>query len=339
MTSSTSDRPQVAVVVSGWPRVSETFALNELLALDRAGLLAGTFATKPGDRSLRQPVVDAALAGRAVTGVHGYFAHRPAAVAERAAALLGVPFGFSAHALDVRKVTAEELAARAAGAVVVVACNRDVAGSLRAAGAEPFLVGHGVDLARFRPRPTARSGELSLLAVGRLVPKKGFDVLLDALAHLARPWRLAVVGDGPERSALRARATGQGDRVRWLGRATHADLPAIYASADVVVVPSRVDAADDRDGLPNVVLEAMACGRPVVASDVAAIATAVDDGLTGVLVPPEQPLALARAIDALGADRFARARLGRSARRRAERDHGLAGCSARLVHTLERAYA
>ena len=96
---------------------------------------------------------------------------------------------------------------------------------------------------------------------------------------------------------------------------------------------------DDRDGLPNVVLEAMACGRPVVASDVAAIATAVIDGVTGVLVPAERPRALAGAIDGLAADDVGRARLGRRARLHAERHHGLDGCSAHLVHTLERAYA
>jgi glycosyltransferase involved in cell wall biosynthesis len=348
----------VAVVVSGWPRVSETFALNELLALDRAGALAGVFATKAGDRSLRQPGTDGldvtvlpdgsieeqaaqivrSLAGRRVTGVHGYFAHRPAAVAERAAARLGVPFGFSAHALDVRKVAPTELAGRVRGARVVVACNADVAASLRDAGAVPSLVGHGVDVRRFRPRRCGPTDVLRLLAVGRFVPKKGFDVLLDALGRVDSPWQLDVVGDGPEREALHRLAVPLGDRVRWRGRVTHARLPAIFAAADAVVVPSRVDASADRDGLPNVVLEAMASGRPVVACDVAAIATAVDDGITGLLVGPDDPAALAAAIERLAGDQVLRSRLGVQARAAAELDHDLGSCTAALVRTLEWAY-
>ncbi|HEX9992050.1 MAG TPA: glycosyltransferase, partial [Acidimicrobiales bacterium] len=278
--SSTSE-VRLGVVVSGWPRVSETFALNELLALRRAGMLAAVFATKPGDPSLRQPgwdeidplvevlpggdvdaqaaVVAERLAGAGVAGVHGYFAHQPAAVAAAAAARLGVPYGFSAHALDVRKVPPAELAERAAGAAVVVSCNRETAASIEAAGTTPRLVAHGVDLDRFSPAPPPGGPVTSLLAVGRLVEKKGFDVLVEALALVDRPCRLRLVGDGPERPRLEAAVArlGLGDRVDLLGRRTHADLPALYAAADVVVVPSVVDANADRDGLPNVVLEAM----------------------------------------------------------------------------------
>ena len=155
-------RARVAVVVSGWPRLSETFALNELLALHRAGMLAGIFATKPGESGIRHPAVAELepavtmlgcrhrrepgsrgrrprLAEAGVSAVHGYFAHRPAEVAAVAARLLGVPYGFSVHALDARKVTAEELRARAAGASVVLACNADVAATVSAAGARPRL--------------------------------------------------------------------------------------------------------------------------------------------------------------------------------------------------------
>jgi glycosyltransferase involved in cell wall biosynthesis len=357
MPSSTSERPQVAVVLSGWPRLSETFALHELQALRRAGMLAAAFATKPGERVLCQPgagdvavatlpdgpverqasALAAALGGRRVDAVHGYFAHRPADVAATAAAALGVPYGFSAHALDVRKAT--DLAGRAAGAAVVVACNEDVAATLRAAGARPRLVGHGVDTCRFRPPPVEPDGT-ALLAVGRLVEKKGFDVLLRALARSATARRLDVVGDGPERERLGALVArlGLGGRVRFRGRLTHRELPAAYAAAGVVVVPSRLDRSGDRDGLPNVVLEAMASGRPIVASDVAAIGTAVHDGATGLLVAPDDPTCLAAALDRLAADDGLRRRLGRRARCAAVAEHELGSCGARLAGVLEVAY-
>jgi glycosyltransferase involved in cell wall biosynthesis len=347
-------------VVSGWPRLSETFALHDLEALRDAGVLAAVFATKPGDRTLCQPGIDGidvtllpegtaqeqaraaarALAGRRLTGVHGYFAHQPAEVAAATASRLGVPYGFSAHALDVRKVDQAELAARARGAATVVACNADVAASLGALGVAPALIGHGVDTDRFQPPGHERVMPDRLLAVGRLVEKKGFDVLLVALTRVTGPWHLDVVGDGPERGRLGdlADRLGLSDRVRFVGPRTHDELPCSYRRADVVVVPSRVDRRHDRDGLPNVVLEAMASGRAIVASDVAAIGTAVVHGETGLLVPPDDPDRLAAALDRIGADCALRRRLGHRARTAAVADHDLATCRRRFVEAIGRAY-
>ena len=113
------------------------------------------------------------------------------------------------------------------------------------------------------------------------------------------------------------------DRVELVGRCTHATLPDYYAGADVVVVPSVVDSTGDRDGLPNVVLESMASQRPVVASAVAAIPAAVRDGVTGTLVPPRDPDALAGALAALIDSPARRAELGRAARLTAETEFGL----------------
>ena len=335
---------RLAVVMSGFPRRSETFALNELLELDRRGLLAAIVATKPGDGAPLHPGArpllpkvtyvssprEAGAVARAVgaTALHAYFAHRPAEVAALAAAELDLPHGFSAHAKDVRKV--DDLATRAVAVRCVIACNDDVAADLRRAGARPVLVPHGVDLDRFRPASAPGRRELSLLAVGRLVPKKGFDVLLEAVAKLSFPFRLRIVGDGPER----ARLAGRDERVELVGPATHDELPALYEAADVVVVPSAEDASGDRDGLPNVVLEAMACGRPVVASDVGAIASAG----TGLLVAPGDPDALADALTSLARRPALRRRLGDRARREAEGRFGLAACTARLCRVLETAY-
>jgi glycosyltransferase involved in cell wall biosynthesis len=355
---------RLAVVTSGFPRRSETFALNELRALDEAGVLAALFVTKPGDGLTPHPgtgdvlaraellppvspaeqarVVAERLRGESVDGIHGYFAHDPAEVAAAAAEALGVRHGFSVHARDARKVAPAVLAARAATAACVIACNSDVAGEVRGADGRLHVIPHGVDLDRFRPSAAAgNGGELRLLSVGRLVEKKGFDVLLEAVARLPVPFRLRIVGDGPDRERLAGavRVNNLEGRVGLVGGRTHVELPVEYAAADVVVVPSVADSTGDRDGLPNVVLEAMAGGRPVVASAVGAIATAVEHGETGVLVPPGDREALAAAIAGLADGPERRHQFGQAARARVEREFALAGCTERLRRTLEAAYA
>jgi len=365
--SSSSSRPSIAVILSGWPRVSESFALNEVLALHRAGLLAAVLALKTGDGGTPHPAAaqlapmveilppgdvaaqaEAAVSrldGTGISAVHGYFAHAPAAVAAAVADKFGVPYGFSVHALDARKVPRQELRDRARRAAVVVTCNEDAAAEVEAAGIRPTLVRHGVDLAAFpATEPSARMpaghDPVELLAVGRLVEKKGFDVLLEALSRLDRPYRLRLVGDGPLRPRLEAMIAARrlADRVELVGRCTHATLPDYYAGADVVVVPSVVDSTGDRDGLPNVVLESMASQRPVVASAVAAIPAAVRDGVTGTLVPPRDPDALAGALTALIDSPARRAELGRAARRTAETEFGLGRRTGQFCRVLERAY-
>ena len=268
-------------------------------------------------------------------------AHRPAEGARAAAARLGVPYGFSVHARDARKVEATELADRARSAACVIACNPDVAAELRRVGAEPTLVPHGADLSRFTVAPLPPAPPLRLLAVGRLVEKKGFDDLVAAVAQVRRPVQVKVVGEGPEHGRLAAAiaATGLGRVVELAGPLTHHELPAEYAAAHAVVVPSVEDATGDRDGLPNVVVEAMASGRAVIGTRAGAIDSGVVDGETGLLVPARDPARLAAAIDALGADPAHRAALGAAGRARAERLFDLGACSAVLCRLLEDAYA
>ena len=368
-------RARVAVVVSGWPRVSEVFAVHELLALHRAGMLAGIWATKAGESGPRQPqsleldpLVTVLPAGRpaeqaghlaqqlrgrpGVSGVHGYFAHAPAEVARGAAERLGLPFSFSVHALDARKVAPADLTAQARAAAAVICCNPDVTGYVEQGDRSPRLVRHGVELARFPATRSNRSNRsnasnrpsgdrpVRLLAVGRLVAKKGFGVLVEAMSLLDRPVRLTVVGTGRLHDELtdQVHRLGLGAVVDLAGGRTHASLPQEYARADVVVVPSVVDASGDRDGLPNVVLEAMASGRPVVASDVAAVATAVAHGRTGLLVPPGDPAALADALRCLVDDPVRCRAMGREGRAVVEADFDLEVCTAEFCRTLEAAH-
>jgi colanic acid/amylovoran biosynthesis glycosyltransferase len=211
---------------------------------------------------------------------------------------------------------------------------------VHAAGGHADVVPHGVDLARFAPRPARRDGTVALLAVGRLVEKKGFHVLVDAVSHLRAPFRLRIVGDGPERRRLEDEVARRGVEadVSLVGPLTHAELPGEYAAADVLVAPSVADATGDRDGLPNVVLEAMASGLPVVGGDVGSIASAVGSE-SGLLVPPGDAAALARALELLAAQPGLRDRLGRGARALAEREFDLERCADRFVRRLEAAYA
>lgn len=354
---------QVAVIVSGFPRRSETFMLGELLTLERRGTLAAIFATKLGETGAAQPgterltkyveflptgsseeqarAVSTLLAHKRIDGIHGYFAHRPSEVAQQAAQSLGVPFGFSIHARDFRKVAPEVLAQRARAAACVVACNSDVAYDVCALASAVHLLPHGVDLQRFTPRAPSPHGPLRLLAVGRLVEKKGFHFLIAALAGLRVPFTLTIAGDGPERERLRQLISLNDleNRVIFRGAVTHAELPRIYAEADIVVAPSVQDGSGDRDGLPNVVLEALASGRAVVASDVGAIASAITHYETGLLVPPADPAALGQAIRLLAENRSLRERLARNGRARAERDYEVGQCSERFNQLLTSVYA
>jgi glycosyltransferase involved in cell wall biosynthesis len=354
---------KIAMVLSGFPRRSETFALNEIWALEQRGALAAIFATKAGEPVATQPAgkallgrvqvlmeaggarqadeVIGVLKGNAVCGIHGYFAHAPAELAERVAMKLGIPFGFSIHAKDARKIAPEVLSARARKAACVVACNQDVADELRNSGANVHLAPHGVDLERFALQPFPEMRALNLLAVGRLVEKKGFHILIDAAARLRVPFQLEIVGEGPEEKRLTEliRAHGLGPKIRLLGPRTHDDLPEAYSRAHALVAPSIVDQSGDRDGLPNVVLEAMACGRPVIASDVAALGSAVVHEQTGLLTPPGSPESLAAAIELLANRRSMLAKMGTRARALVEHEYDVRRCTERFHNLLRSAYA
>jgi glycosyltransferase involved in cell wall biosynthesis len=176
---------------------------------------------------------------------------------------------------------------------------------------------------------------VTILSVGRLVEKKGTDVLLEALACLPPElhWRLVHAGGGPLRGELerRAAALGLAGRVTWRGPCTQVELLEAYRAADLFALASRVARDGDRDGLPNVLAEAQSQGLACVATRVSGIPELVDDGATGLLVPPESPGEFARALAALIRDPARRRTLGEAGRRRVHERFGLEANIARLA--------
>jgi glycosyltransferase involved in cell wall biosynthesis len=271
--------------------------------------------------------------------IHAHWVVPNGAMSLPACRLSGLPLVVSLHGSDVFLSEKKFLFRRAAcrafrRASGITACSDDLAHRSQALGAPraPVTIPYGVDTEVFRPRPDEgaevrrrlglEADQPMILAVGRLVHKKGFEVLVDATPHLMQSHpdaRIVIVGGGDlERSLIdRAARAGVGDKVMLVGKVLRAELPSFYAAATVVAVPSMHDDAGNVDGLPNVMLEALASGSPIVASAVAGIPQAVSDGKEALLVPERDPKALARAIGELLESRGQRETLGESAREKA----------------------
>jgi glycosyltransferase involved in cell wall biosynthesis len=249
---------------------------------------------------------------------------------------------------------AARLAFEHAGAVT--ACSADLARRAIGLGADPAkleVLPYGVDTARFRPRPEQRAalrtrlgvdgGTLLAFSAGRLVKKKGFEHLIDAWALLGDTSAavLAIAGDGDLRDELRdrARQAGAGDRVRFLGNLPQDEVASHLAAADIVVVPSVKDDSGNVDGLPNIVLEALAAGPAVIATAAGGIGTAVEHEKTGLVVPERSAEAIAAAVRRASADPALRARLGESARRMVETRFGWGRVAERFEAAYRRALA
>lgn len=260
----------------------------------------------------------------------------PSGVSAAAATLRSpVPFVTTLHGSDVR--LARGIApARAAFRMVVsrAAAVTAVSGYLArtaremAPAARLEVMPMPVDVERFgAPEPSVPREASALLFVGRLTTQKGVDRLLEALARLPRHVTLDVVGDGPERDRLRAHATSLGvaARVRWHGALAPAELPARYRSATAVVVPSH------EEGLGLVAVEAILSGAPVVAFASGGLVDALDDGASGVLVPPGDVAALAAAIEGVLADPQRAVERARAGRERALARHAPAAAATRYL--------
>lgn len=203
----------------------------------------------------------------------------------------------------------------------VTACSPDLQEQARnLSEREVTLTEYGVDVNLFTPGEEARQG--TVLAVGRLVHKKGFVELLHAFSQIYKYYKnstIEIVGEGPLLEPLREKAAQLGitDRVRLPGGAQHSDLPELYRHAEIVAVPSITDLSGNRDGLPNVLLEALASGCAVIASDIPGMRNVIKDHQDGLLVRSGDIEALSSAMVELFRDPQLRERLGSAARQRA----------------------
>jgi glycosyltransferase involved in cell wall biosynthesis len=275
-------------------------------------------------------LADALLAAPEVRHLHAHFAHGTTTVTWHAATIAGLPFSFTGHARDIYAgelnphgwLRRKLLAARFA--VTCTAANVDHLKRI-APEAEVHLVYHGLNadfarMVREPAPPAAQNGTLRVLGVGRLVAKKGFDVMVEACAELRRrgvPFEALIVGqDDKHGDVVRERiaALGLSGRIALPGPMGQAELLREYRRAGALCMPCRV-LDNDRDGIPNVLVEAMAAGAPVVATSVSGIPELVAHEVNGLLVEPDDPAALADALVRVHRDRELAARIAAAGRR------------------------
>jgi glycosyltransferase involved in cell wall biosynthesis len=265
-----------------------------------------------------------------VRHIHAHFCHGATTVAWFVSIITGLPFSFTAHAKDIYCASlnpAGLLRRKMRAARFVVTCTE--ANRKHLLDVEPAAnvrcIYHGLnaefsDLLASSDITPDKSRKLRALGVGRLVPKKGFDVLVEACAILRRRgfnFETTIVGEhGEHETELhnKIEAHGLQDHVRFTGPMEQTRLYAEYQRADVFCLPCRVLDNGDRDGLPNVLMEAMACGLPVITTPVSGIPEIIHDGHNGTLVPPNDAEALANAIQRISSDSMLARNLGRAGR-------------------------
>jgi glycosyltransferase involved in cell wall biosynthesis len=406
-------RGKLAIVIKGWPRLSETFIAQELLALEQMGydlqiwslrfptdkkrhplhdqikasvsylpeylhqeplrVLRGLCRMLPrrafwralgvwaGDlrrdmtrnrvRRFGQACVLAAELPPEVDALYAHFMHTPGSVARYGAIMRQMPWAVSAHAKDIWTTDEwdkrEKLRADTHGCAFLATCTGFGAEHLKQLADTPDrieLIYHGLDLARFPEPPEDRqhTGPVRFVSVGRLVEKKGFDRLIDALALLPRDldWQWEHLGGGGMGDDLRARAdaAGIGQNITWRGACDQPEVIAALRRSDLFVLPSRVASDGDRDGLPNVLMEAASQKLTILSTPVSAIPEFIQDGVHGVL-SSDDPAALATALERLARDPETRKQMADAAYDRL-REHflmapGIAQLDLRLQAMLE----
>lgn len=286
--------------------------------------------------------------------LHVHYLHTPASVIRYAALSRGLSWSFSAHAKDIWTTPDWEKREKIADARWGVTCTRDGHAELQrlAEGAgKVALLYHGLDLARFPTPPETRpprdgsdqAEPVRFITIGRTVAKKGFDDLLAALAILPAElnWRLVHIGGGEMLAALKAQAgkLGLATRIEWRGPQAQDAVVAALREADLFVLPSKQAETGDRDGLPNVVMEAASQALPIVATDFAGIPEFVQHGREGLLLRPGDVTALAKALERLARDPQERARLGAAALARLQTEFSAQAGLERVHRALQAAAA
>ena len=369
-------RPKLAVIVKGWPRLSETFIAQELVALEEAGHDLEIWSLRfPTDKKthplhdrLQAPVrylpeylhqeplrvAKGILRNLARTGfwsalglwvkdlrrdmtrnrvrrfgqacvlaaempddtgaLYAHFMHTPASVTRYAALMRQMRWGVSAHAKDIWTSPdwekREKLQASTAGATFLATCTGFGAEHLQGladTSDRVELIYHGLDLGRFPAPPETRDigGPVRFLSVGRLVEKKGFDNLIEALALLpdTLDWHWDHIGGGGLGDVFQARAAelNISERITWHGACDQPEVIEAMRRSDVFVLPSRIASDGDRDGLPNVLMEAASQKLCILSTPVSAIPEFIETGTHG-LLSDDAPTALAAAMSDIARD-------------------------------------
>lgn len=280
------------------------------------------------------------LSARDTRHVHAHFASYPATVGLLLAEVCGSGFSMSCHAQDIFGQGTILLPRKMGEAEFVSVCTRHGLERLQrlhtlSSSDKLHLIYHGIDVNRIEHVPHVEYPLPLIVSVGRLVEKKGFPFLLQAAAVLhgqGVQFELIIVGDGPMRDELERMASGLGlrEKVVFAGHLTQEQIAHVYRRADAFCLASIVGKDGDRDGLPNVILEAMAYGVPVVASNLSAIPEAVVHEETGLLAPPGSANEFAAQLERVLSDRDLRTRLIANARRKVENEFDLHKNTVRL---------
>ncbi len=282
-------------------------------------------------RRFAQAMVAAVEADSEARWFYGHFIHTPTSVTRYAAIMRMLPFSISAHAKDIWTSPDWELTEKLNDAQWTVTCTKGGADHLaKLADKEGAvqLVYHGLDLERFpapNRKPSIRNGEaksatVQFLSVGRAVEKKGLDTLLDALALLPNTlhWHWTHIAGGPLLADLKAQgqSLGLSDRLTFLGSQAQSRVLKAYNESDLFILPCRIAADGDRDGLPNVIVEAQSQKLAVLSSPISGIPELIENNVNGVLVSPNSPQKLADAITALAREPKRRNAMGNEGMKR-----------------------
>jgi len=400
----------LAIIVRGYPRLSETFISQEILALEKRGLKIQIYTLLPPTDHLVHSVheeitatvtylPDAPLAqtgrmwrayktvrklsgykaalwiflkdlardltiarcrrfGQAIALAHempgtvghiySHYLNRPTSVARYAAIMRQLPFSFSAHAKDIWTTPEWEKREKIADAAWGTTCTRFGRNHLAGLASvdeqnKIMLTYHGLDVARF-PKPpqrremrdgTDREKPVRIVSVGRGVAKKGFDDLFNALALLNSNlhWSFTHIGDGAllEQMRQQVKDLGLNDRFNWLGAQTREVVIETLRSGDLFILASKIDADGDRDGLPNVLMEALSQKLPVLATDVSGIPELITHGDSGWLVPPGNSEMMAEAAEKLIKDPALRKNLAEAGFKRLQAEFTLDKCLVQIA--------